>query len=181
MRKENYVAVILLTILSTATGLFAHSMYKRLTRFQERNSFYNPFESSTNADEKLKWFGFEEGYQKAVKEGKILLVDAYTDWCGWCKVMDRETYTNAGVIEALNKDFVCVKFNPEIEKEYVFGERKMDARTLLLWLGYGESGGFPTTYFWMNPKSSDVRFNQPGYLPPDQFTLLLGKVVQAKK
>jgi PBP1b-binding outer membrane lipoprotein LpoB len=32
----------------------------------------------------LKWFGFEEGYAKSVKEGKILLVDAYTDWCGWC-------------------------------------------------------------------------------------------------
>jgi thiol:disulfide interchange protein len=42
----------------------------------------------------LKWYGWNEGYAKAVKEGKIVLVDAYTDWCGWCKKMDRDTYSN---------------------------------------------------------------------------------------
>lgn len=44
----------------------------------------------------LKWFGFEEGYAKSVKEGKILLVDAYTDWCGWCKVMDKNIHRSRG-------------------------------------------------------------------------------------
>ena len=71
---------------------------------------------------KLQWFEYVEGYNKAKAENKILLVDAYTDWCGWCKVMDRETYTNAEVIAALNQDFVCVKFNPEVEMTHSFGK-----------------------------------------------------------
>jgi len=128
----------------------------------------------------LKWYGFEEGYKIAVKEKKILLVDAYTEWCGWCKVMDRETYKNADVIADLNKNFVCVKFNPEVEKTYQFGDRKMDGRTLLLWLGYGESGGFPTTYFWFNPDNDDKRDNQAGYLPPADFLKLLSSAVKMK-
>jgi thioredoxin-related protein len=128
----------------------------------------------------LKWYGFEEGYKKAVKEKKILLVDAYTDWCGWCKVMDRETYTNAEVITALNSNFVCVKFNPEIDKMYQFGDRKMDGRTLLLWLGYGESSGFPTTYFWFNPEKEEKRDNQAGYLPPADFLKLLSSAVKMR-
>jgi uncharacterized protein YyaL (SSP411 family) len=128
----------------------------------------------------LKWYGFEEGYKIAVKEKKILLVDAYTEWCGWCKVMDRETYKNADVIADLNKNFVCVKFNPEVEKTYQFGDRKMDGRTLLLWLGYGESGGFPTTYFWFNPDKDDKRDNQAGYLPPADFLKLLSSAVKMK-
>ena len=121
----------------------------------------------------FKWYGFEEGYKKAIKEDKILLVDAYTEWCGWCKVMDRETYTDATVIAALKKDFICVKFNPEIDKTYVFGDRSMDGRTLLLWLGQGESGGYPTTYFMLNPAKNDNPFNQPGYFPPADFMTLL--------
>jgi thiol:disulfide interchange protein len=47
----------------------------------------------------LTWYGWNEGYAKALKEGKIVLVDAYTDWCGWCKKMDRDTYTNPTIIK----------------------------------------------------------------------------------
>ena len=60
----------------------------------------------------LKWYDFEEGMEKAKKENKALLIDAYTDWCGWCKVMDKETYKDARVIAKLNESFVAVKFNP---------------------------------------------------------------------
>ncbi len=130
-------------------------------------------EAVSESTSEFKWYGFEEGYKKAIKENKILLVDAYTEWCGWCKVMDRETYTDATVIETLKKDFICVKFNPEIDKTYIFGDRSMDGRTLLLWLGHGESGGYPTTYFVLNPSKNDNRFNQPGYFPPTEFLKLL--------
>jgi len=86
---------------------------------------------------KLQWFEYVEGYNKAKAENKILLVDAYTDWCGWCKVMDRETYTNADVIAALNQDFVCVKFNPEVEMTHSFGKYNLKSNELLYWLANG--------------------------------------------
>jgi thiol:disulfide interchange protein len=53
------------------------------------------------AESELKWYGWNEGYPLAKKEGKLILVDAYTDWCGWCKKMDRDTYANADVIKNL--------------------------------------------------------------------------------
>jgi thioredoxin-related protein len=72
------------------------------------------FTTIISANDKLKWYGFDEGLAKAKKENKFLLVDFYTDWCGWCKKMDSETYANKNIIKLLNKDFVLVKLNPEI-------------------------------------------------------------------
>lgn len=125
---------------------------------------------------KLQWFEYVEGYNKAKAENKILLVDAYTDWCGWCKVMDRETYTNAEVIAALNQDFVCVKFNPEVEKMHSFGKYNLKSNELLYWLANGQPGGYPTSYFVLHPAKNDERASQAGYLPPDQFLKLLAEV-----
>jgi len=132
-------------------------------------------------DGKLTWMDFAEGYTKAKAENKILLVDAYTDWCSWCKVMDRETYTNAQVIAVLNNEFVCVKFNPEVEKKHKFGAYNLSSNELLYWLANGQPGGYPTSYFIFNPAKNDKRAAQAGYLPPDQFLNLLGEVIKRKK
>lgn len=146
---------------------------KKATATEVKTEVKSPVTEVKEESKGFKWYGFEEGYKKAIASNKILLVDAYTEWCGWCKVMDRETYTDQTVLAELEKDFICVKFNPEIDKNYVFGDRTMDGRTLLLWLGHGESGGFPTTYFLLNPNKNDSRFNQPGYYPPAEFLKLL--------
>ncbi len=129
---------------------------------------------------KLVWFGFVEGYLRAKSENKTLLVDAYTDWCGWCKVMDRETYANAEVIAALNKNFICVKFNPELEKNHVFSKYKFSSVQLLNWLAQGQPGGYPTSYFIFNPANGEGRASQSGYLPPDKFLNLLAEVLKRK-
>jgi len=44
---------------------------------------------------------------------KWVLVDVYTDWCGWCKRMDRDTFANPQIVQVLNKSFVCVKADAE--------------------------------------------------------------------
>jgi uncharacterized protein YyaL (SSP411 family) len=128
----------------------------------------------------LVWYSFDEGYNKAVKEDKIILIDAYTDWCGWCKVMDKKTYTQASVIEYLNENFVCVKLNPEVEKEYKFADKTMRSSELLQYLGHGKVTGYPTTIFWLHPTKEEQRFVQPGFLGPDDFLGLL-KSAQAAK
>lgn len=67
---------------------------------------------SISANE-LNWQKFEEALKTAHQEDKIILVSFYTDWCGWCKKMDNETYTDAEIKNMLNKDFVAVRINPE--------------------------------------------------------------------
>ena len=78
----------------------------------------------TPEKEKLKWLSLT-GLQSAfAKQPKPIIIDVYTDWCGWCKVMDRETYSNEKVIGYLNKKFYAVKFNAESKAEVVFANKK---------------------------------------------------------
>ncbi len=48
-----------------------------------------------------------------VKDEKLIMVDFYTDWCGWCKRLDKETYMDPEVIELTNKYFYAIKFDAE--------------------------------------------------------------------
>lgn len=137
--------------------------------------------SSEPISTELKWYRFDEGYKKAVAENKIILVDAYTDWCGWCKVMDKKTYTDANVIAKLNQSFVCVKLNPELDETFAFADKKMKSAELLQYIGNGQVTGFPSTIFWTNPGKDEKRYVQPGYLPPADFITLLDMAIQAKK
>jgi thiol:disulfide interchange protein len=135
---------------------------------------------STKA-ETISWLDFESGFAKAAKENKILLVDVYTDWCGWCKVMDRETYTNTDVVKKINESFVTVKLNPEKARNYTFGDTSMGAADLHKWLGYGETFGYPTTYFMVNPGTSTERYALQGYVEAAQFSQILDTVLGKRK
>ncbi len=56
---------------------------------------------------------FESLLAKADSGGKYLMVDAYTDWCGWCKVMDKETFDDSLTGVYINERFVSTKLNME--------------------------------------------------------------------
>ncbi|MNK19606.1 thiol:disulfide interchange protein precursor [compost metagenome] len=51
--------------------------------------------------------------EKAKKENKIIFLDAYATWCGPCKQMDQETYTNQAVADFYNANFINVKYDME--------------------------------------------------------------------
>jgi len=142
-----------------------------------QNANINDQKPAEVSSKELVWYGFEEGMEKAKREKKVLLVDAYTDWCGWCKVMDRETYKNPEVIAKLNRDFVAVKFNPELDKRYNVDGTTQTGEGLLMWLAQGNPGGYPTSYFVFNPSKDYSRAAQPGYLAPADFMKLLDLVL----
>lgn len=128
----------------------------------------------------LKWYGWNEGYTKAQKEGKIVLVDAYTDWCGWCKRMDRDTYSQPEVIAAINQNFVPIKFNPEIQNDgYMIGDKKYNNQELFYMMTRGESTGFPTTYY-IYPNKMSI-FMDPGYKGPADFMKILEMAIAESK
>lgn len=124
----------------------------------------------------LKWYGWNEGYPLAMKSGKILLIDAYTDWCGWCKKMDRDTYSDAKIIEKINQYFIPVKFNPELTDQiYYVDSVSMSASELFMQFTRGERTGFPTTYF-IQPQKRRLMID-PGYRDAATFMQILDKVV----
>ena len=68
----------------------------------------------------VKWLTWEEAVEKSKTEKKKIFVDVFTDWCGWCKVMDRNTFPDTEVAKLLNEDFYAVKFNAEQTADVVF-------------------------------------------------------------
>lgn len=49
----------------------------------------------------------------AAKEGKLVYLDIYTDWCLPCKVMTENVYSQESVIDYMNKNFISYKVNGE--------------------------------------------------------------------
>jgi thioredoxin-related protein len=76
---------------------------------------------------KLKWITIEEAVKIANGNNKKkFLVDVYTDWCGWCKVMDQKTFTDPELIKYLNENFYAVKFNAEQKEPIMFKGTQFD-------------------------------------------------------
>ena len=69
--------------------------------------------STLAAQESVKWYSIEEAVQLASQEPRVLVIDVYTDWCGWCKRMDADTFSDPAVAEIMNKHFYPVKLNAE--------------------------------------------------------------------
>lgn len=71
--------------------------------------------SSTLLGQKVQWMSWEEAAQLAATEEnpKKIFIDVYTDWCGWCKKMDKDTFQNAEVAAYMTENFYMVKLDGE--------------------------------------------------------------------
>ncbi|MDY8136835.1 thioredoxin family protein [Aquimarina sp. 2201CG5-10] len=74
------------------------------------------FVFSVQAQE-IKWMTMNEALEAQKNEPKKIFMDVYTDWCGPCKLLDKNTFHNKDVVEYVNKNFYAVKFNAEGTEE----------------------------------------------------------------
>lgn len=56
---------------------------------------------------------FKDLVAKAKKENKLLFIDAYTSWCGPCKMMEKNTFTQKAVGDYFNTNFINSRFDME--------------------------------------------------------------------
>jgi thioredoxin-related protein len=76
-----------------------------------------------SAQSTVKWLTWEEAESLSKTEPRKFFVDVYTDWCGWCKKMDKATFENPSVAEYLNTHFYPIKFNAEQRSEIKLNDK----------------------------------------------------------
>jgi len=120
------------------------------------------------AADDASWRDWNQGLAEAEAQGKPVLVNVYTDWCGWCRRMDREVYARDDVKASLAKRFVTVKLNAEANDAATYRGKDFTSRSLAS--GFRVTG-YPTTIFLR--ANGEHIVNVPGYIPADRFLILL--------
>ncbi|MDP2884927.1 MAG: DUF255 domain-containing protein [Ignavibacteria bacterium] len=124
--------------------------------------------SEPSAAKAITWHRFDEGVALARQENKKILIDVYTDWCGWCKKMDKEVYANGEVGQTIASNFIAVKLDAESQKGASYGGTLMDEASVASALG---ATGYPTTVF-LDPGAKPIT-KIAGYMEPKEFVNVL--------
>ncbi|MFY0654405.1 MAG: thioredoxin fold domain-containing protein [Cyclobacteriaceae bacterium] len=141
MKKiSTYILSVLLLFIISASGIFAQS------------------------GDELEWKSIEEVQKEVVDNPKLVFIDFTAKWCGWCKVMDKKTFTSPEVIEYLNENFYSVKLNFDNPRRFEFMGEQYTAKDFAKSHGIT---GLPTMLVF-NP---DMKLNDRivGYQKPKQF------------
>ncbi len=119
--------------------------------------------SNDSTSEGIQWMSYDAGLQKAAKENKHVFIDFTAKWCGYCKKMDRETFSKAEVISMINDNFVPVRVDGDSQQELDIDGYKITESNLTK----QEFGvrGYPT--FWFLKPDGTKLGAITGYRPPN--------------
>lgn len=96
--------------------------------------------------EKVNWISLSQLNELYSKNPKPILLDVYTDWCGWCKEMDRTTYQHDKLSKYINDKYYAVKLNAESRENIIFNKKNYTCAQFAEYLLYGRMS-YPTTVF----------------------------------
>jgi thioredoxin-related protein len=119
--------------------------------------------------EKIRWVDLGVAMAEAKRTGRPLLVDVQTEWCGWCRKMEKTTYADSIVREYLGRKFVASRVDAEDDESRV--DYAGASRTHRQFADSFRISGYPTTLFFAADGS--LLTQVPGYVKPDQFLAVL--------
>ena len=118
--------------------------------------------------QKIQWHSYNEGVALARTQNKKVLIDVYTDWCGWCKKMDSDVYSDESINKIVAGHFIAVKLNAESSNSVTVGTDQLNEASLARAMG---ATGYPTTVFLDSGAGPITRI--AGYMEAKQFAAVL--------
>lgn len=129
-------------------------------------------------ESKVKWYTLEEAVALSEKNPKKIFMDVVTVWCGWCKKMDREVFSQKDIVDILNDDYYAVRLDAQQKEDITFLDETFEYQM------YGQKGfnrfavellkgkmGFPSLVFL--DEEFKIIQSLEGYQQADRLTLIL--------
>lgn len=137
----------------------------------------------------IEWMSMNEALDAQEKKPKKIFVDVYTEWCGPCKMMDKNTFTNDDLIDYVNTHFYAVKFNAEGTEEVDYKgfnytnpnydpKRKGKRNAQHFFANALKVSGYPTVVFF--DEDAEVISPVVGYKTPEQLEIYLKMIATDK-
>jgi thioredoxin-related protein len=121
--------------------------------------FMIPTTASYGASNSVKWYTFDEGMALGQSQEKRIFMHFWAEWCGYCRRMEKKTFSNPAVIAKLNENFISIKVDFDRDKRLV---------TMF------NVAGLPDNWFFSKDRK-EIK-HQPGYIPPEKFLVMLKKI-----
>ena len=86
--------------------------------------------SFAEPNETVNWISLAEAQEKIKDEPKTIFIDFSAEWCGWCKVMDKNTFADANVAAYMNENYYSVRLDYDSKEQLEFFGEKLTAREL---------------------------------------------------
>ena len=133
-------------------------------------------------DKEINWMTMDEALNAQAKTPKKIMMDAYTNWCGPCKMLDKNTFQNPDVVKYVNDNYYAVKFNAEGNEDINYKSQnfsnpsydssKSNSRNAQHQLAQAlQITAYPTIVFF--DENGDTLVPLPGYKTPPQLELYL--------
>jgi thioredoxin-related protein len=107
--KKIFFAVAILAI-----GLVTYSFKCDSSKTMDSNA------NSPKVEGGITWVTWEQAVELNKTKPKKFMIDVYTDWCGWCKRMDKDIFSDPKVAKYVADNYYAIKLDAEQKPDITF-------------------------------------------------------------